>query len=72
MAKCGWEAQVTTATPVAAQDLVELPEEVPLLLGRIADTINDLARRARLPEPLGTDVVTQLVFRYRTRGVGAG
>jgi hypothetical protein len=70
VAKCGWEAELTTAQSVAAQDLPELPEEVPLLLGRISDTINELARRARLAEPLGPDVVGQLVYRYRTRGIG--
>jgi hypothetical protein len=71
VAKCGWEVELTTSAPAVTATLVELPEELPLLLNRIAATINDLARRARIPEPLGTDIVTQLIYQYRTQGVGS-
>lgn len=70
VAKCGWEVELTTADPAITATLVELPEELPLLLNHIANAINDLARRARIPEPLGTDVITQLIYQYRTKGVG--
>ena len=70
VAKCGWEIDLTTADPCRSIDLPELAEEVPLLLERIADTLNELARRAGLPPPMGIEVVTHLLHRYRTREVG--
>jgi hypothetical protein len=72
VAKCGWELELATDQPCATVALAEAPGEAPLLLGRIADTINDLARRAGVAPPLGPEVVTGLLLRYRTAGVGAG
>ena len=63
--KCGWEIELTTATACRGDALVERDDEVPLLLERIADTVNDLARRAALEAPLGPDLVADLLQRYR-------
>jgi hypothetical protein len=63
--KCGWELELTTPTPCRVGSLAERDDEVPLLLGRIAETVNDLARRAGLEAPLGPDLVDDLVQRYR-------
>jgi hypothetical protein len=64
--KCGWELELSSATPCRAAELAELEEEVPLLLARIADTVNELARRAGLEAPLGPQLVADLVQRYRS------
>ena len=64
--KCGWELELTSASPCRVAELPELAEEVPLLLARIADTVNELARRAELEAPLGPQLVADLVQRYRT------
>lgn len=65
--KCGWEAELATAVPARVDQLVELDEEVPRLLARIADTVNELARRAGLEAPLGPDLVRDLVASYRAK-----
>lgn len=64
--KCGWELELTSASPCRVAECVELAEEVPLLLARIADTVNELARRAGLEAPLGPALVAELVQRYRS------
>jgi hypothetical protein len=64
--KCGWELELTSASPCRVAELAELEEEVPLLLARIADTVNELARRAELEAPLGPELIADLVQRYRT------
>src|ERR1043165_3024622 len=51
--KCGWEIELTTPTACRTDALGEREDEVPLLMARIADTVNDLARRAGLEAPLG-------------------
>ena len=66
--KCGWEVELATSAPCRVGVLQELPEEVPRLLARIADTVNDLARRAALEAPLGPELVADLVERYRRQG----
>jgi hypothetical protein len=63
--KCGWELELTTVEACRTDALAERDEEAPLLLGRIADTVNDLARRAGLEAPLGPDLVDDLLTRYR-------
>lgn len=66
--KCGWELSLTTATPQRVDALPELPEELPHLLGRIAETVNALAERAHLEEPpLGEEMVEALVAQYRSQ-----
>lgn len=70
--KCGWEAELTTSAPVRTDQVTELDEEVPRLLGRIADTVNELARRAGLEAPLGPDLVRELVVSYRSSIKGGG
>jgi hypothetical protein len=64
--KCGWELELTSASSCRVDELSELDEEVPLLLARIADTVNELARRAGLEAPLGPELVAELVQRYRS------
>jgi hypothetical protein len=68
--KCGWEAELATTVPARVDQLAELDEEVPRLLGRIADTVNELARRAGLEAPLGPDLVRDLVVSYRSNARG--
>jgi hypothetical protein len=63
--KIGWELELETSDPVSPVDLEEGPEEVPRLISRIADTVNELARRAGLEAPFGPEVVDGLVARYR-------
>jgi len=70
--KCGWEIELATTVPATVGSLGELRAEVPLLLGRIADTVNELARRARLEAPLTTTVIDDLVAEYRQAGAARG
>jgi hypothetical protein len=65
LVKCGWELELKVATACRVGTLEELPEEMPLLLGRVAEMVNDLARRARLEAPMGPELVTTLLHRYR-------
>ncbi|HYE07628.1 MAG TPA: hypothetical protein VEL07_19070 [Planctomycetota bacterium] len=65
--KIGWELELTTATPCRVGTLTDLAEELPLLLGRVADTVNELARRAKLEAPLGPDLVRQLIADFRAQ-----
>lgn len=63
--KCGWELELNTVTACRTAALSEQDTEVPRLLERIADTVNELARRAGLEAPLGPELVTDLLQRYR-------
>ncbi len=68
LAKVGWELELATAEPCLVTALPELPEELPLLLERIRETLNDLGHRAGQGDLLGADLVTTLVVRYRSGG----
>jgi len=63
--KCGWEIELTTTVSCRTDMIGEREDEVPVLLERIADTVNDLARRAGLEAPLGPDLIADLLQRYR-------
>jgi len=65
--KCGWELELQTVAPCLVGTIEELPEEAPLLLGRIAETVNDLARRAKLEMPFTPELVATLLAEYRSR-----
>ncbi len=65
--KCGWEAELSVDPPAQVGSLPEGDEEVPLLLGRIADTVNELARRAGLEAPLGPALVDGMLRDYRSQ-----
>jgi hypothetical protein len=69
LVKCGWELELSSPQPCLVGSLEELPEEVPRFLERIAETINDLARRARIDPPLGPELVTTLMYDYRLRRI---
>lgn len=69
--KCGWELELSVPAPTQVGTLPESDEEAPLLLNRIADTVNELARRARLEAPLGPDVVKSLISDYRSSAASA-
>ncbi len=64
--KCGWELELASAE-CRVGTLPEAPEEMKLLLDRVADTVNELARRARLEAPLGPEVIERLLVDYRAR-----
>ncbi len=64
--KCGWELELTTEKACRTDALSERDDEVPRLLAHIADTVNDLARRAGLEAPLGPDLIADLLQRYRS------
>lgn len=68
--KIGWELALTTATPQQVGTVGEVRGEAERLLNAMADTVNDLARRAGLDAPLGPEVVTHLLTSYRLEGVG--
>jgi len=59
--KCGWELELSSDEPLRSAELGSPAEEARLLLGRIADTVNELARRAGLEAPLGIGVIDELV-----------
>jgi hypothetical protein len=63
--KCGWELELATSEACRTETLLETNEEVPRLLDKVADTVNDLARRAGLEAPLGPDVISDLVSQYK-------
>ena len=63
--KCGWELELATDEPCLTSSLGEGGNEVTRLLQKVADTVNELARRARLEAPLGPEVVTDLVNQYQ-------
>jgi hypothetical protein len=68
--KIGWEIVVTTAAVVQVGTVPEAPGEAERMLNAIAETVNDLSRRAGLDAPLGPEVVTQLLTSYRLEGIG--
>jgi hypothetical protein len=68
--KIGWELVVNTTDVVHVGTVAEAPGEAERMLNAIADTVNELSRRAGLDAPLGPEVVTQLLTSYRLEGVG--
>ncbi len=68
LVKCGWELELSTREAIGVATLPEAPGEMPRLLERIADTVNELARRAGLEAPLGPTLVERLLADYRARG----
>ena len=67
--KCGWELELASAGECKVGSLSEAPDEMKLLLDRVADTVNEMARRARLEAPLGPEVVERLLADYRVGAV---
>jgi hypothetical protein len=65
--KCGWQLQVLHQPACRPQELPELPEEVPRLLDRIRETVNELGRRAGLAELLKAVAVQRLASDYAAR-----
>ena len=59
--KIGYELELECDHAVSARELPDPPEHLRLALERIADTVNDLARRAGYQAPLGTDVIDDLL-----------
>ena len=64
--KVGWQLGLETDQAIKAAEIGESPDEVPYLLGRIAETVNDLAQRAGVEIPLAEGVVEHLVSQYRS------
>jgi hypothetical protein len=65
--KCGWELELRTTQPCLVGTLEELPEELPRLLHQVADTINGLARRAKLEPPFTPELEASLLREHRSR-----
>lgn len=60
LVKCGWELELATEEAVPAGQLPPTGREIRFLLGRVAETINELARRAELEAPLGPELLDEL------------
>jgi hypothetical protein len=69
--KCGWELELHTPQPQAARDVGEVPGELRFLLGRIADLINELAKRAGLEAPLLPELLDRLAREAAQSGASA-
>jgi hypothetical protein len=65
--KIGWELELASDPPCAVGTLPELAEEMKRLLDRVADTVNELARRAGLEAPFTPEVMERLLSDYRQR-----
>jgi hypothetical protein len=65
--KCGWELELSTSSPCLVGTLEELPEELPRLLSRIAETVNGLAERAKLEPPFTPELEASLLREHRSR-----
>lgn len=65
--KIGWEMELSCEPPAQVGTLAELPDEMRRLLDRVADTVNELARRAGLEAPFTPQVVDRLLADYRQR-----
>ncbi len=63
--KAGWELELHADPPCRAEDLPETPEELRLLLTRIADTIAPLAQRAGIDPPVTPELIQQLLLERR-------
>ena len=61
--KIGWELELATPIARPAAGLGTLPGEAPLLAGRIADTVNDLAKRAGIDPPISPDLRSEIAER---------
>ena len=59
--KIGWELELLTDEPALADQVPQLDGEVEYLLKRIADTVNDLARRAGLEAPMAPALINELL-----------
>jgi len=70
--KIGWELELVCDKPCVVGSLPELPEEMKRLLDRIADTVNELARRAGLEAPFTPEVMERLLADYRDSGKASG
>lgn len=68
--KIGWELTLRVPVPQQVGTLAESVGEASRLLEKIADAVNDLARRAGLEAPLGPEVVTHLLTTYHLGDVG--
>jgi len=66
--KIGWELELACDEPCVVGSVPEQPEEMKRLLDRIADTVNELARRSGLEAPFTPDVMERLLADYRTSG----
>lgn len=67
--KIGWELDLVTDPPCAAEFLVEDPAEVRFALERIAGCVNRLCSEAGHPGALTPELVDQLILDYRTKAV---
>ena len=63
--KCGWEIELETNSECSSADLDGSTEraELQYAMEQVADTVNELARRAGLETPLGAELVAHLVDR---------
>lgn len=64
LVKCGWELSLETDRPWPSNDLPLIEGEIRYVLDRIADTVNELARRGGLEIPMGREVVDDIAARF--------
>ena len=65
--RCGWQLEMKTAAACRVDSVPELPEELPLLLGKVAETVNRLAEDAHIDGPLPDEALERLLKQYRQR-----
>lgn len=64
--KIGWELELESPVACVVGSLPEQPGEMKHLLDRVADTVNELARRAGLEAPFTPEVMERLLADYRS------
>ncbi len=65
--RCGWQLEMHTAQACRVDQVPELPEEVPMLLEHMAQTVNRLAEDAHIDPPMPEESIERLVKQYRQR-----
>ncbi|NRA40068.1 MAG: hypothetical protein HRU15_18130 [Planctomycetes bacterium] len=65
--RCGWQLELHSEEPYPVAEIPEMHEEMELLLGKVALTVNDLAARADIEPPMADDVLQRLLIEYRRK-----
>lgn len=69
--KCGWELELEAESPCLPTAVSGADLSIRLLLSRIAETVNDLAKRAGLEAPLGAELIDDLGQQAINAAIGS-